>query len=291
MKRLGIFLLALLCTSSALLTACSSPDDAQVTDTDSTVISDTPQSQEPETTTEKETTKVETTTAKTTPAATTKAPEPKPVSRVNPKDPDFFILYTTGEVDFTNAPKAYVDIYKWGDEYTPKVYAQMVFKEGDGLYVRMECEETNPRAENTEYNSPVYHDSCMEFFCIYKPELVNNKYINFEMNAASTYLSNYNDRNPGGKTVAIKDLTDTMPTMESFKTDTTWGINLHVPNDTIDDIYGGKSLTEGSKLLLNLYKCGDKTEIKHYGSWAEIDNPKPNFHLPQFFCEVEIRKP
>ena len=110
------------------------------------------------------------------------------------------------------------------------------------------------------------------------------------MNAASTYLSNLNNRSNGKKeATAIKDLTDTMPTIKSFKTDTHWGIDLYVPNDTIDDIYGGESLGEGSKLLLNLYKCGDKTEKPHYGSWTEVNNPKPNFHMPEYFCEVEIR--
>jgi len=242
-------------------------------------------------TTANETTANETTTAETTSSPvkeTTTAAKKEEPSRVNEKDPDFFILYTEGEVDYTDAPKAYVDIYKWGDAYTPTMFAQAVFKEGDGFYIRLECEETDPRAVYSNYNDPIYEDSCMEFFAIYKPER-SSKYINIEMNANAAYLcylcDSINATNP------IDKFTDSLPELKCEKTDTSWILELHVPVDMLDDVYGGDTLTEGDSILMNIYKCGDKTHTAHYGSWAEVDSATPNFHVPKSFCEVEIRKP
>lgn len=211
----------------------------------------------------------------------------EPASRINKDDPDFYILYTKDEVDFTNAPKADIDIYRWGTDYTPKAYAQVIFKEGDGFYVRMECEETDPRAVHTDYSDPVYEDSCLEFFVIYMPDL-SGKYINTEMNANGAYLCYFCESNSNN--VTIDTVTDSMPTVTSFKTEISWGVNLYVPLDLIRDAYGSADITLGSKVLANFYKCGDKTAVRHYGSWNEVISENPNFHLPECFAEIEIRE-
>ncbi len=213
--------------------------------------------------------------------------EQEPANRINKNDPDFYILYTKDEVDFTNAPKADIDIYRWGSDYTPKAYAQVIFKEGDGFYVRMECKETEPRAVYIDYSDPVYEDSCLEFFVIYMPDL-SGKYINTEMNANGAYLCYFCESNSNN--VTIDTVTGSMPTVTSFKTETSWGVSLYVPLGLIRDAYGSADITLGSKVLANFYKCGDKTAVRHYGSWNEVINENPNFHLPEYFAEIEIRE-
>jgi hypothetical protein len=39
----------------------------------------------------------------------------------------------------------------------------------------------------------------------------------------------------------------------------------------------------GKKWRANFYKCGDKTSHPHWLTWAPVEFPKPNFHLPGFF--------
>lgn len=207
-------------------------------------------------------------------------------TRINKNDPGFFVLYTKDAVDFTNAPKADINIYRWGTDYTPNTFAQAVFREGDGFYIRMECEETDPRAVNINYNDPIYEDSCLEFFVIYMPDL-SKKYINTEMNANGAYLCYFCDAN--GANVTIDTVTDSMPVVTSFKTETSWGVNLYVPLDLIKDAYGSADISQGGRILANFYKCGDKTAIKHYGSWNEVNNETPNFHLPEYFANIEIK--
>jgi len=225
---------------------------------------------------------VETEDEKTAPKAET---EEEPASRTNKNDPDFYILYTKDKVDFTNAPKADIDIYRWGTDYTPKAYAQVIFKEGDGFYVRMECEETDPRAVYIDYSDPVYEDSCLEFFVIYMPDL-SGKYINTEMNANGAYLCYFCESNSNN--VTIDTITDSMPAVTLFKNETSWGVSLYVPLGLINDAYGSADITLGSKVLANFYKCGDKTAVRHYGSWNEVINESPNFHLPEYFAEIVI---
>ncbi|MDD4772404.1 MAG: carbohydrate-binding family 9-like protein [Eubacteriales bacterium] len=238
---------------------------------------------EPETDSETITNEI-TNPVKTTEESTESREEPN--SRVNKNDPDFYVMYTKDEVDFTDAPKAYIDIYRWGTDYTPKAYAQAVFKEGDGFYIRMECEETDPRAVNTNYNDPIYEDSCLEFFVIYMPHL-SGKYINTEMNANGAYLCYFCDSMADN--VTIDTVTNSMPVVTSFKTKTSWGVNLYVPLGLIEDAYGSADISKGSKILANFYKCGDKTAVSHYGSWNEVINENPNFHLPEYFAEIEIK--
>ena len=39
---------------------------------------------------------------------------------------------------------------------------------------------------------------------------------------------------------------------------------------------------------MNVYKCGDNLSQPHFLSWQPIHTDKPNFHVPQFFGEVEF---
>ena len=275
MKRSHLICLALtLALLSLLLIACGQgdvPDDPATEAPDTEAVTET---EAPETTTE-------------APAPETEPPKEEKKLKTNPNDPDFFILYTDGEVDFSKAPKAYVNIYRWGQSYMPVTYGQIVFKEGDGFYVRMETEETNPRAVNTQRHSSVCQDSCLEFFAVYDPAN-SMKYINIEMNAIGTWLCYFCESNKVNN--IIEKSSDSLPEIEPFKTETTWGTTLHVPLDMIEDCYPGVKITEGSTILMNFYKCGDKTDKPHWGAWSEVETEKPNFHVPQYFSEVEIRK-
>ncbi len=263
---------ALLCLVMMLTASCSG--DVATSDSD-TASADTTVA---ETTTEAET-------------ATATETEPTSNLKFNRDDPDFYILHIDAdeEVDFTNAPKAHLDIWRWGKSfYAPVTYGQIVFREGDGFYVRMECEETDPRAVNTEFNGPIYEDSCMEFFAQYKHG-ISKKYVNIEMNANGAFLCYF--CNSINDNVTIDTVTENIPTCESFKTDTIWGVNLYVPLAMLDDIYGGDTLTLGDTIMMNFYKCGNKCDPPHYGMWNDVPLEKANFHVPQYFAEVEIRKP
>jgi hypothetical protein len=43
------------------------------------------------------------------------------------------------------------------------------------------------------------------------------------------------------------------------------------------------------KCKANFYKCGDELSQPHYLSWNNIKSGKPNFHLPEFFGEINFK--
>ncbi len=202
----------------------------------------------------------------------------------------FYALYKSAneEIDFTDAPKAYIDIYAWSDAYTPTSYAQIIFREGDGFHVKMFCEEQNPRAIYTEFDDPVYLDSCLEFFCDFHPETFDGHYINTEMNANGAFLTYW--AAGSGNYEMIADHSSHISSVSSFKTEDGWGVDLFIPLAMLRDMYKGAEWGEGSVIRGNFYKCGSDCEIKHYGVWKRIDLPHPNFHVPEFFGEIEIKR-
>jgi hypothetical protein len=39
---------------------------------------------------------------------------------------------------------------------------------------------------------------------------------------------------------------------------------------------------------VNFYKCADRTSHPHWLTWAPVDSPAPNFHLPDAFGIMEF---
>src|SRR3546814_9695772 len=59
---------------------------------------------------------------------------------------------------------------------------------------------------------------------------------------------------------------------------------LHIPLAVFDAHVVGS--LAGRRCTGNFYKCGDDLPEPHYVAWNPIDNPTPNFHLPQYFGEL-----
>jgi len=214
-----------------------------------------------------------------------------PPLKLNPKDPEFYVLLidNNGDVNkaFQKAPRAYINIYAWGEDYMPEAYAQVILREGDGFYVRMYCKEDNPLAVNTNFNDPIYEDSCLEFFVSYMPEISNQSFINTEMNANGAFLCYYVTK-PGDYTsITNKIKAENIPIVVPLDTVVGWwGVELYVKLEVIEDVYG--TPFAGDYIRCNFYKCGDRTAVLHYGAWSEVKNATPNFHMPDYFADVPI---
>ena len=48
--------------------------------------------------------------------------------------------------------------------------------------------------------------------------------------------------------------------------------------------------TKTMKLMTNFYKCGDETEFPHFGAWKEVAVPEPDFHRPEYFGELTLKR-
>ena len=190
----------------------------------------------------------------------------------------------TSHVAWDQIASIKIDSYIWGKDYMPETKAWLYHITGQGFMLKMRCEERAPRATYTEANQPVYKDSCMEFFANYYPGEEGTGYINFEMNSNGAVLCEYGQ--PGDR-FYLKDRGFDVPTPQVTKGEDFWEIELCIPDAFIKEVYGKDFIAPMIKG--NFYKCGDDTDIPHYGSWAPIDHPTPAFHKPVFFGELVVQ--
>ena len=184
-------------------------------------------------------------------------------------------------VDWNAIPAASIDSFFWYEGHTPETTAKLAFVEGFGFILRMTCAETDPKAVYTEYNEPVYTDSCMEFFCDY---LGDGRYINMEMNPLGTLLSCIGADRHARTPVADLSGGEIFP-VKGEVCEGQWQITAEIPASLLCRILGVDSIPFGSGYTFrgNFYKCGDETPVVHYGMWNPVGTEKPDFHRPEYF--------
>ncbi len=187
-------------------------------------------------------------------------------------------------IDWTSVPVAEVSHFLWLTGYAPKTTAQMVFVEGYGFMLRMTSAESKPLARYHTFMDPVYTDSCMEFFADW---LGDGRYINMEMNANGALLScvgpDRHDRTP------VKDSSgDIFPVIARVE-EAHWSVIARIPLSLLSAILGNPvEVSHGFTFRANFYKCGDETEIPHYGMWNPVGTETPDFHCPAYFGDLIV---
>lgn len=184
--------------------------------------------------------------------------------------------------------------YAWrgsADPAVPVTTVKMAYT-GERLYLLFLVRENFIRGQFTNPNESVCQDSCAEFFAA--PS--DKGYFNFEINCIGTMLLFYgSDRHhrevidgAWAEQVEIASsvpkgirIADSQPAPENG-----WIIEYSIPFALVSEYSGEPTPAAGTIWRANLYKCGDKTPEPHWGSWAPIDLPKPDFHCPQFFGEL-----
>ncbi len=176
----------------------------------------------------------------------------------------------------------------WDSEPVCPTTSAFLTRMPDAFRIRFLVVEANPRAKYREMNDPVYTDSCVEWF-VQPMGQTGTPYVNFEMNAHGTLLLGYGtERNhrvrlgpDDVKGIVIETDKGTMPEGDPY-----WELTLMVPFNWLEKQFPGFSAVAGTLLKMNIYKCGDKTPVPHYGSWNPMTSPEPDFHRPEDFGEV-----
>ena len=57
----------------------------------------------------------------------------------------YYVKTINNESEIDSVPKAFIDKYVWGDEYTPISYAQLGLIKEKGLYLKLTCFEKNQK--------------------------------------------------------------------------------------------------------------------------------------------------
>ncbi len=180
-----------------------------------------------------------------------------------------------------------VDCLNWPKEYPyhPLTVASLAHN-GERLFIEFFVRCNYLRAVNTENNSAVYQDSCVEFFLAPHGR---TPYVNFEFNCIGTL--NAARRMDRHTATPLSD--EELDKVERYASCGkrpfqeleglfSWSLTASIPLSLLNLKWEGKAI----ELMGNIYKCADLTSHPHYLSWAPIDTPAPDFHRPEFFRPI-----
>ena len=183
----------------------------------------------------------------------------------------------------------------WADQfpYTPDVKFRM-WHDSEYFYIEYMVDEELTKAEQTVRGGFVHMDSCVE--CFLQPDPENDPYYySIECNAAGyLYLACRTGREdaidaPLDVNLSVK--TESSCGSEPFGTVALghpWTLKLSIPTTAL---FRHKIDTwDGFKCRMNVYKCNQGMERQAFLSWAPVHTPKPSFHNPETFYNVEFSK-
>lgn len=177
-----------------------------------------------------------------------------------------------------------IDQCNWEKEYpyAPKCSFQIGHTDSH-IVLHYHIVEEYVRAMYMKHNDDIWKDSCVEFFV----SLDGKKtYYNFEFNMIGSGLIGYGSKEKEERARLNSEIIDTVSTYSCFRKNKglkEWNTILMIPISILEV----ESL-KGEKFHANFYKCGDELPKPHFLSWAPIPHKTPNFHLPEFFGEIEF---
>lgn len=174
-------------------------------------------------------------------------------------------------------------------EFVPTVRAKMMYDD-QHVYIIFKVKDRFVRSKATEINGRIWEDSCVEFF--FAPDVSNAMaYFNLEINCGGVPLFHFKDpAKPGAPLPSVGDIqkieiAHSMPKVvePEVKKETTFTVEYRIPVSMLERYASVQKPTKGVRWNGNFYKCADQTSNPHWLTWSKVENPTPNFHLPQFF--------
>jgi hypothetical protein len=188
----------------------------------------------------------------------------------------------------------FIDIEPWPEypEYydLPKVSFSIAHST-DCIFIKYDVQEHEVLARYRKTNDPVYKDSCVEFFIAFDDD---QAYYNLEFNRFGTCLGSFGPGKeartllPVEQLEAIRYERTLLQKREAKEPAVNWTLTLAIPVQVFS--FHHFNSFQGKKCKVNFYKCGDDLSQPHYLAWNNIESPKPNFHLPDFFGRAEFKE-
>ena len=172
-----------------------------------------------------------------------------------------------------------IDTLNWKEQYPAAPEAKFTLAHTDEmLYVRFEVKGEVPLATKTTDLELVNEDACVEMFI---GNADNTRYWNFEFNPAGVCNASHRKER---KVDVVRLNPEQLASIQRYGQQLCaahWTLLVGIPLSLIE-----LDLSREHARRANLYKCGDKTAMKHYASWNAIEAPAPAFHLPEVFGEI-----
>lgn len=179
--------------------------------------------------------------------------------------------------------------------FTPVTEAKLAY-DRENLYLIFKVSDRFVKSTITRYNGNVSGDSCVEFF--FSPdEKQPLHYFNLEINAGGTPLIFYVTKpwtdftELDSLSINKIEIAHSLPSVvdPEITEPTEWTIECRIPYAMLKKFSDVTIPEPGARWRANFYKTGSRTSNPHWFTWAHVDFPKPNFHLPQFFGTLEFK--
>ena len=193
--------------------------------------------------------------------------------------------------EIERCPEFQVNHVQWKSKCAPKTTGKMAYLKGEGIIVRMKCEEKNPLRVYTKHMDMVCEDSAMEAFFSFpddekKQPDIDSLYFNFEINANGALYANTGYGRKDRQELLPEEMILVAPKAVIERDE--WHIEMTVPETLIQRFLKKKELSIGDIFYCNFYKISETPEIEHYISYNYIESDTPNFHLPPYFGKAVL---
>ncbi len=185
--------------------------------------------------------------------------------------------------------ETYISEINWREySYQPEVTIFAGYTQNE-ILLKYRVNENYILARYAHINSPVYKDSCVEFFI----SSGNGFYYNFEFSCIGTSYAGYGKQR-GNRILIDEELVSKIrtystlgnKTIETRETEKPWELTVAIPLILFNEEEYRVPLKHSFRA--NFYKCGDDLPVPHYLSWNPIDADSPDFHRPESFGEVNF---
>lgn len=201
---------------------------------------------------------------------------------------DVLDLSSVGFLMEAKARRESIDVINWEKYPYKPIVAFDIARTNENLYIRYFVRGNSLKALYDMDGSPVYLDSCVEFFM---KQPGDSDYLNFEFNCIGTCDASRRQSRDIKKSLTPEEYAS-IHRYSSLEHATfseklgvhTWELVVAIPFRLMGLDPG--NLPE--KIMGNFYKCADDTEFPHFVSWSPIDLPEPDFHCPAFFGEIYL---
>ena len=163
--------------------------------------------------------------------------------------------------------------------------------DGSNIFLGYYVQEDYVRAVNSDFNSSVWEDSCVEFFFSLKGDEEN--YYNFEFNAIGTVLVAYGKKRDERNRLpaSLLEQIEVRPSLGrepfgSIDESTNWDLQVKIPVNVLS--FSEINDLSGLDGYGNFYKCGDKVKQPHFLSWKPVLTPAPDFHQTRYFGQLSF---
>jgi hypothetical protein len=173
--------------------------------------------------------------------------------------------------------------------FIPLTKAKLLYDE-ENIYGIFQVKDKYVQCVVEETNGPVYSDSCVEFF--FSPDQNNPLfYFNLEINCGGVALMQQTSephkkyRYLSTSDIEQIEIAHSLPrkVFPEIEEEIFWTIEFRIP---LAILHNYSEISHPEKEVVwkaNFYKTASKTSNPHYLTWSFVDNPKPDFHLPQYF--------